>query len=283
MTRSPGPEPATAGSAQLLAAVLAVGVSVGTAPTAGAAQDLAREVRTAGPAVRFAYPARANVCGTADGILIREPDGSTMFMTARRTMWDMDGWHEGEPPCETGDVVVELELRDDRVDHVDLGVGVDPVGRPGRDLGRVSGPAAAEFLLAETPRADPDAGRRLIIAAWLAADAVVWPRLLELARDRGLPRGTRKAAIHWLGRTAAAEAVQALGGIVRDRTEADRIREAAVFGLSQLRDDRRVPLLIEVVRTVDEPRVRSQALFWLADSEDPRALALFEEILTGSH
>jgi hypothetical protein len=39
---------------------------------------------------------------------------------------------------------------------------------------------------------------------------------------------------------------------------------------------------VRIARGDGDPRVREKALFWLADSGDPRALALFEEILAGS-
>ena len=40
-----------------------------------------------------------------------------------------------------------------------------------------------------------------------------------------------------------------------------------------------MPLLIQVARTHSNPAVRKQAMFWLGQSKDPRALALFAEIL----
>jgi hypothetical protein len=40
-----------------------------------------------------------------------------------------------------------------------------------------------------------------------------------------------------------------------------------------------VPKLIEVARAHKNPAVRKQAMFWLGQSKDPRALAFFEEIL----
>ena len=59
------------------------------------------------------------------------------------------------------------------------------------------------------------------------------------------------------------------------------MREHAVFALSQLRHDEGVPILIRVARTNRDPSIRRKALFWLGQSDDPRALGLFEEILTG--
>jgi cytochrome c1 len=271
------------GSASLLTGLLVVGLAAATtggAASPAAGQELSRAARSGGPQVRLSFPARPNVCGAGDGILVRERGGSTMLMGVSTRGWR--SWRDGEPPCETGDVQVSLELADDRIESVGLRVGSPDPDASGTDLGRQTGADAARFLLAEARTAAPDASRRLITAASLAADAETWPALLELARDRSLASRTRKSALHWLGRAAADEAVAAMGGIVRDRTEADEIREAAVFGLSQLDDGRGVPLLIDVVRTVPDARVRSRALFWLADSEDPRAIELFEEILTGS-
>src|SRR3989440_12415457 len=50
--------------------------------------------------------------------------------------------------------------------------------------------------------------------------------------------------------------------------------------LSQLRRDEGVAALIRIARTHASPSVRKKALFWLGQSDDPRAIALFEELLT---
>jgi hypothetical protein len=41
-----------------------------------------------------------------------------------------------------------------------------------------------------------------------------------------------------------------------------------------------VPALIAIARTNKDPEIRKKALFWLSQSRDPRALDLFEELLT---
>jgi len=58
------------------------------------------------------------------------------------------------------------------------------------------------------------------------------------------------------------------------------IRKKAVFALSQLPKDEGVPKLIEVARSHRDAAVRKQAIFWLGQSRDPRALAFFEQVLT---
>jgi hypothetical protein len=41
-----------------------------------------------------------------------------------------------------------------------------------------------------------------------------------------------------------------------------------------------VPKLIAVAQTNKNPEVRKQAMFWLGQSNDPRAVAFFEKILS---
>ena len=57
------------------------------------------------------------------------------------------------------------------------------------------------------------------------------------------------------------------------------MKKRAVFALSQLPKSEGVPLLIKVARTNANPAVRKQAMFWLAQSRDPRAIDFFAEIL----
>jgi HEAT repeat protein len=47
-----------------------------------------------------------------------------------------------------------------------------------------------------------------------------------------------------------------------------------------MHDDDAVPRLISLARTNKNPVVRKQAIFWLGQSHDPRALDFLEEILT---
>jgi hypothetical protein len=44
--------------------------------------------------------------------------------------------------------------------------------------------------------------------------------------------------------------------------------------------DEGVPKLIEVAKTNRNPEVRKQAMFWLGQSNDPRALDFFEQVLS---
>jgi HEAT repeat protein len=66
---------------------------------------------------------------------------------------------------------------------------------------------------------------------------------------------------------------------VRDGGGELEVRKQAVFALSQRPRDESVPALIRVVHTSREREIVRTALFWLGQSDDPRALALFEDIL----
>ena len=58
------------------------------------------------------------------------------------------------------------------------------------------------------------------------------------------------------------------------------VKKKAVFALSQLPKDQGVPKLIQAARNNRNKDVRKDAMFWLGQSNDPRALAFFEEVLT---
>jgi HEAT repeat protein len=58
------------------------------------------------------------------------------------------------------------------------------------------------------------------------------------------------------------------------------VREQAVFALSQRPQEEGVPALIRIAKTHGDPDIRRKAIFWLGQSHDSRALALFEDLLT---
>jgi HEAT repeat protein len=108
---------------------------------------------------------------------------------------------------------------------------------------------------------------------------VVWPELLRIARDSGITLETRKQAVFWLSQAAGEEATRGLDSLAVDSRGDIEVREQAVFALSQRPSDEGVPALIRIARANPSPEIRKKALFWLGQSDDPRALTLFEEIL----
>jgi len=88
----------------------------------------------------------------------------------------------------------------------------------------------------------------------------------------------RSQALFWLAQKAGKKAVGAISDAV-ERDPDTEVKKKAVFALQQLPDGQGVPKLIELARTNRNPAVRKQAMFWLGQSNDPRALAFFEEVL----
>jgi HEAT repeat protein len=71
-------------------------------------------------------------------------------------------------------------------------------------------------------------------------------------------------------------------GAIRSAVDNDpetEVKRKAVFALSQLPKDEGVPLLIDIARTNNNREVRRQAMFWLGQSKDPRAVSFFEQVL----
>lgn len=251
------------------AAIPFLGASLFVLHSAGA-QSLADRIATAGDGrVTFSFAARPEVCG----------DGAGSISIGRSYIRS-----NGEQrPCAHGPVRVRLTMRDGRVDQLESVVGAT-TPPDGRDLGSVSPGDAARWLLALASHGEGRAAARAITPAVLAEGVVVWPTLLEIARDSsGLRRGTRTEAAFWLSRFAGA----AIGGhpatLVADDDADDRddVKLHAVFVLSQLRNHEGIAPLLDVARSNANLAVRQRALFWLGQSGDPRALSLFESLLRG--
>jgi hypothetical protein len=177
-------------------------------------------------------------------------------------------------------VRVSLRLKRGRVQeaHTYVGGRWRPAADSVTDLGTVPAAAAAAQLVTLAGNAEGDGGD-LITAASLADSARIWPALFGLARRQDAPVETRKQAVFWIGQAAGAEAAKGLDTVVNDDKGDLEVRKQAVFALSQRPADEGVPALIKVARTNRSGELRKTALFWLGQSEDPRALALFEEIL----
>jgi hypothetical protein len=101
--------------------------------------------------------------------------------------------------------------------------------------------------------------------------------LFSLARDHAGSK-VRGAALFWLAQRAGQKAAGAITAAIDNDPDTD-VKKKAVFALSQLPRHEGVPLLIQQARTNKNPAVRKQAMFWLGQSNDPRALKFFQEIL----
>ena len=102
--------------------------------------------------------------------------------------------------------------------------------------------------------------------------------LIRMAKEDTSSR-VRGEGLFWLARKAGQRAAGAITDAIENDPDTE-VKKRAVFALSQMPKDEGVPRLIEVAKTNKNPAVRKQAMFWLGQSNDPRALAFFEEVLT---
>jgi HEAT repeat protein len=117
----------------------------------------------------------------------------------------------------------------------------------------------------------------VVFALSISHEPAAIDAMLDVARRDPSP-GVRGQALFWLGQKAGRKAVDGIARSIEDDPETD-VKKKAVFALSQLPKDEGVPLLLRTASTNRNPTVRREAMFWLGQSEDPRALAFFQEVL----
>ena len=262
-----------------LAAALAA-ISIAASAHAQSLQD-----RIRGDGIyRFSYTARPGVCGDgAMTIYINDHDG-TQRIQIRGDSWTTTNSRyrdEWSALCDQGPVRIALTVDDGRVTSLRTYVGGQwRTSSDARDLGTINSRDAANYLVTLAERAGARVSRDAIFAATLADDFEAWRPLLRIAKNQDLNREVRKNAVFWLSQEAATAATAGLKEIIDSDDDLD-VRKHAVFAISQRPTEESVPALINIVRRNNvDPRIKKQALFWLGQKDDPRALALFEEILS---
>jgi len=251
------------------------------------AQELAQRVRAAGDGtVEMHYATRPGICG----------DGRRYFSIGRHSYygeWSSSDGRSGMRTCLPG---ANARVRVERGAVTDVRLTIGPRAtsalasggeQGGRvtDLGTVSSADAAAYFLSLAESGVARGTHDAISAAVVADSTTVWQRLLGIATDTGrATRSTRRNALFWVGRFASAKVTghgEDIAAAADDGDDDDRedARDAAVFALSQLRGKQGVEPLLEVARSHRDPQLRQKAIFWLGESGDPRAVALFREIL----
>ena len=232
--------------------------------------------------VRFSFAARPGVYGNGRNVIgwdCRSGRCRSQQVQGNYSDWEGDDWTSA---CDSGPVRVALNVRAGAVTDLHTYVGGQwrPPSAGITDLGSVAARDAAAYLLAVAQRDVGRASERAILAASLADSATIWPDLLKIARDAGMSRKVRRSAVIWLGQAAGDAATRGLTDLIDQRGGDREVKETAVFALSQRPRDEGVPALIRIVRGNADPELRRKAIFWLGQSDDARALALFEELLT---
>lgn len=256
-------------AAALLAPLASAGAQ-GAQGTLGARVAQVREGE-----VRLTFESRPGTCG----------DGRDMVSFRRATFArDLESWGGYRShACTAGPLRVALTVANGRVSALRTQVGGDwgKASGPVTDLGTVSPREASSYLFSLVPALESASGKdRLLLPAVLAADAPVVAPLVALARDASRTTPIRRAAVVWLGLVGDASVVPVLVGFATQEEASGKkgLAGAALNALASLDEGAGVPALLELSR---HPRVslRHDAMFWLGQSGDPRAVARLHQVI----
>src|SRR3954466_3937998 len=161
---------------------------------------------------------------------------------------------------------------DESLDEDARGAAIIAVGRDDMSASDVA------WLRALYPRLSP----KLRDNVFLAVSRSDRPRasrwLSGIAADDNESEHTRQQAMFWLGqgRSATDDLVR-----LYDRLSSSAsLRSHYTFVLSQRHDGQALDKLIDVAQRDPDKSVRHQALFWLGQSKNPRALAFIRDLVT---
>jgi len=100
-------------------------------------------------------------------------------------------------------------------------------------------------------------------------------KIAETAEDAD----TRRDAVFWVGQRAkSADVIQFLEKIVREDSDPE-VRKHALTALVHAHQNLGVPALINLAKSHPDNAVRREAIFWLGQSKDPRAIEALVEIV----
>ena len=307
-------------------------LTIALVPTLGAQSASSIAARVAGAPdgeVRLTYASRPDACGDGKGMINLGSRHSVSGSTDSNDSWS--GFN-----CVHGPARVALTVRDHQVVAVRTRVGGSwPAGGAALDLGMVPAREAASYFLSLAPKLSESSGHSPLFAAVLADSADIAPDLLRLARggsrsavgalamledDAGVPalmelarKGTesvRKSAVFWLGQSDEPRARAVVRTVIDDEQETIAVRKSAIFAfgqeqaavpdlvsmyghlqepklreqvifvLAQRDEDAAIDALMNIARTDESRPMRGKALFWLAQKDDPRVAKLIAEIVS---
>lgn len=145
-------------------------------------------------------------------------------------------------------------------------------------LGNTRGQAGYEALVRLRTSSDAGFREKLTFSFSQSPAPEASTSLIDMAKSDPSPR-VRGQALFWIAQKAQKKTnADVIRTAAVDDPDED-VKKKAVFALSQIPGGEGVPDLIRVAREHKSREVRKQAMFWLGQSKDPRALAFFEKIL----
>jgi len=162
---------------------------------------------------------------------------------------------------------------------------IDAGGLPVTWLENVKADDSANWLASLVNAQNADVRDRLnrvtkpaIVALGMTEGTTASRALVNIARNHP-STAIRNDGLFWLSQRAGDRIAAAAIAEAIDKDPDTEVRKRAVFALSQLPADEGVPKLIDVAKNNKNQAVRQQAMFWLGQTRDPRAIRFFEDVL----
>ncbi|HYW33190.1 MAG TPA: hypothetical protein VE869_16935 [Gemmatimonas sp.] len=229
--------------------------------------------------VRMVFAARAGVCG--DGMSwYRLRSGNTSMMTG--TFYNSNGSNnrDVEVTCQPGPVRVVVVRDGGETRQIRTYVGGRWKADTGiTDLGTVPAADAAAWLLSVAGTARDGVANNALSSATLADSTDAASALLRIVGDGKRPSGLRSSAMGWLGEVAGDRVAARLDSIAYEPGDRE-VRKQAIHALSRRPAEEAVPNLLKMAETLPDRELRKTAVFWLARSQDPRAIAWITRAVT---
>ena len=202
----------------------------------------------------------------------------------RRVRSWLVSWRSGDDICTARLAEARLRVRGGAVTDIEIRppsiTGADFDSRS--DLGEPEAVEVAEYFLElarESTRTS--VAEDAIMSATIAEGVTVLPELRDLAVTQRLDEEVRYAAVFWLSQEDEEAALEALESIFAESDDVN-MQERVIFAISQHSSPRSIDFLLARAESPAESRaIRKQALFWLGQSNDPRAADLLWELIRG--
>jgi hypothetical protein len=216
--------------------------------------------------VSFRFQPRPGVCASEDG--------GIQFIGSSRRSGD---WVSREP-CVKGLVLVTMARDGNDIVSVRTRIATRrPDLAEMTDLGEVPGAEAGHYLATLARRVSGRNADAALTGAAMADDYEMWADFRQIVLDPNASSTVRQQALFWIGQSDTS--TPKLIALYAELNPAS-LREHYTFVLSQRRDDdAALDKLIDVARNDRDASVRKQAMFWLGQSHDPKALKFFREVL----
>ena len=256
---------------RLLAALFAALISHASVTSVPAAADLAAQVRNARTAwVAYAVPA---------------VDGTRITCYRCRLGDENMSFNRGDEDDDihpaSGDVGVYYHVENGAITNVRVyptDCALEGSGTSVTWIDNVA-PRNSVALLASLVGGEKKMSNRAMTALALHAEPSAGDHLEQWTRSTAAGDEVRGQAIFWLAETRPDRGLEAARAVMRDGSASRKVRDKAVFALSQIRKPAATDELIRIARSDADSHIRGQALFWLSQQAGKKAAGALREAI----